>query len=110
MIKRVTHLEHVSRRIFALDDRAPNRMNEFRIPLRTEASPTAAGYFCDPFVILKVLRNCNFPGFRGANFVVDPLQQTPAVGNVLIMNATATHRGIEAQAVEPVFMQPKKRV
>jgi hypothetical protein len=93
-------------RIILRDDGAPNRRHKACVPLRTEASAASSGFLCDPFVVLQIFGNGNFPRLPGAHFVVDQLQETPAVGKVAALGGWGVDDRIEPEAVEPVFVQP----
>lgn len=88
-------------------------MHKPEIPLRAKARPTGSRILGDPFVVLQVFGDGNFPGLAAANFVVDPLHEAPAIWKVtgwIIVAAIAVadidHR-IEAKAIYPVLLKPE---
>jgi len=70
----------------------------------------------DPFVVLQIFANGDFPRLAGVDIIVDPLEKAPAIRkvtcNVVVVTVSVANidGGIEAQAVQAVFVQPKERV
>ncbi len=91
-------------------------MDETGVPLRAEARPARAGVLHDPFVILQVFGNGQVIGRELGHFLVDPLHEAPAVGQivgrfvVVAVDVADVGGSIPTQAVNLVLVQPRQGV
>src|ERR1044071_8231111 len=85
-------------------------MDKTGVPLRTESRSPNISRLGDPLVILQILGDRDFPRLRGANFIVDPLQEAPAIREIAAIDAANVAHRIETQTIQPVFVQPKEGV
>ena len=62
-------------------------MHKTGVPLRAEACSSFISALRDRLVVLQILGNSNLPRLRGTDFIVDPLQQAPTIGQVAAIDA-----------------------
>src|SRR5207247_11068606 len=97
-------------RIALSDNCIPDRMHKTGVPLRTEARSTDISPLGNPHVILQIFGDRDLPRLRGVNFIVDPLQEAPAIRQVAAIDAANVAHRIETQTIQTVFVQPKEGV
>ena len=87
MIEGVADSVEVPIRITLCDDCVADRMDKTSVPLRAEAGSTDISPLRNPLVILQILGDRDLPRLRGANFIVDPLQEAPAIREIAAIDA-----------------------
>ena len=110
MIERVADGIEIPIRIVLCDDCIPDGMHKTSVPLRAEACSADLSLLRYPLVILQILGDRDLPRLRGADFIVDPLQETPAIRQVAAIDAADVAHRIETQTVQTVFVQPKEGI
>src|SRR5262249_3115399 len=110
MIERVADGIEISVRIVLRDDCIPDRMHKSGVPLRAEASSSFPSTFRNPLVILQILGDCDLPWLRRTDFIVDPLEEAPAIGQVAAIDTADIAHRIETQTIDSVFIQPKEGI
>src|ERR1700730_16336141 len=108
MIERVADDVEIPIRIALCDDCIPDGMHKSSVPLGGESCSSLISAFRYPLVILQILRDRDLPRLRGTNFIVDPLQEAPTIGQVATIDAADVAYRIETQTVQTVFVQPKE--
>ena len=79
-------------------------------------APPAPVSLSDPGVILHVLSDADLAGKPLLDFMIDPLHQAPAIGDVIGRTCITAHDILDigyrvpAQAVGMVFLEPHQRV
>src|SRR6266404_8159265 len=101
-------VNHSLLRIALCDDCIPDGMHKTGVPLGTKTRSADISLLGYPLVILQILGDRDLPRLRGANFIVDPLQEAPAIGQVAAVNAADVAHRIETQTIHTVFVQPKE--
>src|SRR5882724_2901884 len=85
-------------------------MHKTGVPLRTEACSADISLLGNPLVILQIFGDRDLPRLRGAKFIVDPLQEAPAITQVVAIDAADVAHRIETQTIQTVFIQPKEGI
>ena len=116
VIERLSQGFHVASVVIADDDGRPYRMDKSCIPLRAKARAADSRVLHQPLVVFQVFGNGQMIGRQFANLLVDPLHQAPAVAEVvgrlvvIAVDIANVGRGVPAQAVNVIFVQPHERV
>src|SRR5713101_8857531 len=75
------------------DDCIPDGMHKTGVPLGTKTRSADISLLGYPLVILQIFGDRDLPRLREANFIVDPLQEAPAIGQVAAIDtADVAHR------------------
>src|SRR4051812_22438032 len=61
-----------------------NWVDKSRIPLSAKTRSSGSGGFRYPFIILQILGDAHLTRLSRLDFVIDPLHQPPAIGNVAV--------------------------
>ena len=95
------------------DHRLADGVDEVGVPLRAEPGAAGPNVLGEPLVVLQVLGDGDPAGIFLSDLAVDPLEQAPAIGQVL---AAGTGEGmnvggaVEAEAVDMIFLEPHEDV
>ena len=95
------------------DHRLADGVDEIGIPLRAEPGSAGSNVLGEPLVVLQILGDRDPAGKFLRDLAVDPLEQAPAFGQVLVAGAIdgANELGaVEAQAIDVVFLEPHEDV
>ena len=95
------------------DDRLADGVDEVGVPLRAEPGAPGPHVLGEPFVVLQVLGDRDPAGESPRDLAVDPLEQAPALGQVLIarpVDGANEFGAVEAEAVDVVFLEPHQDV
>jgi len=111
--ERIADGEQRALRILRGDHRLADGMNEVGIPLRTEPGAAGPNVLSEPRVVLQVFGDRDPATEVLRDLAVEPREQAPAFGQVLVagsVDGAYVDGAVEAEAVDVVFFEPHENV